>query len=163
MVTHLYRADIERYLAEIRRVLRPGGIAVVTRFLFDDERLSLVTSPDATYPMIHELDADTRYMKEGEPLRAIAYREQALHAMAAAAGLEVRSIQRGTWAGEAGDVFQDLVLLARSPSDIVVDPEPVRPPAVRSAVIDRRTSPGALARGIARRCRRLIRRAIDRS
>lgn len=158
VVTHLYRADIERYLTEIRRVLRPGGVAVVTWFLFDEARLPLVTSTQATYPMIHELDADTRYMKEGEPLRAIAYREAAVVAMAEAARLEVRTIQRGTWAGEDGDVFQDLVVLARSTSDTTIDPDPAtsqgRPDRAATARVDGRI------RRLARRGRRLLRRLV---
>lgn len=165
VVTHLYRADIEHYLAEIRRVLRPGGVAVLTWFLFDEERLALVTAPEATYPMVHELDANTRYMKDGEPLRAIAYREEAMHAMAAAARLEVRSVQRGTWAGEPGDVFQDLVVLARSSSDTIVDPEPVVAKLAPAAEADRdrRMGAGEVVRRVARRGRRFLRRALGRS
>jgi SAM-dependent methyltransferase len=167
--THFYRADIERYMSEIRRVLRPGGIAVVTWFLFDEARLPLATSSAATYPMVHELDAETRYTKEGDPLRAIAYHEDAMHAMASAARLDVRRVDRGTWAGEHGRVFQDVVVLARSASDTAIDPEPKGPGAI-DRLIDAghqaRAGLGASAargRGLARRGRRRLRRLIGRS
>lgn len=164
--THLYRADIERYLTEIRRVLRPGGLAVVTWFLFDDARLPIVSSSDATYPMVHELDAQTRFMIEGEPLRAIAYHEHAMRTMAGAARLEVQTVDRGTWAGEPGRFFQDVVVFSRPVSDTVVDPDPKGPGLLdrvadtgRDAVAHTRER----ARRIARRAPRSLRRLVGRS
>ena len=169
VVTHLYRADIQRYMAEIRRVLRPGGLAVVTWFLYDEARVPLITSSEATYPMVHELDAHTRYMKAGEPLRAIAYHEQAMQAMARAARLEVKAIEHGTWTGEPGPFFQDIVVFARSRADTVVDPDPNRSGAAESIAdgvrgVRVRVSGAArrVARG-ARRAARTFRRPATRS
>lgn len=155
--THFYRADIERYMAEIRRVLRPGGFAVVTWFLFDEARLPRATSSEATYPMIHELDAETRYTKEGDPLRAIAYHEDAMRAMAGAARLEVRTIDRGTWAGEPGRVFQDVVVLARSTSDTTIDPEPKGP-----GIFERVAEASRSLRTVVRRAGRPVGRVMRR-
>ena len=111
--THLYQPVIRRYLAEIRRVLRPGGFAVTTWLLFDDERLPAVTSDAASYPMVHVLDAETRYAVDTDPLRAIAFAEGLVLQMVAEAGLEVASLERGTWAGEPGRTFQDTIVLRR--------------------------------------------------
>jgi SAM-dependent methyltransferase len=157
--THFYRPDIERYLSEIRRVLKPGGFAVVTWFLFDDARLPAATSSDATYPMVHVLDAQTRYTKEGDPLRAIAYHEDAMRAMAAAARLVVRAVDRGTWAGEPGRVFQDVVVFERSLSDTRVDPEP-KGPGVADRLAERSREVWARLRPFAGRVVRLPRRLI---
>ena len=166
--THLYRADIERYLREIRRVLRPGGAAVTTWFLFDEARLGQVTSPAATYPMVHVLDEVTRYAEEGKPLRAIAYEEGAVRAMVGAAGLEILAVERGTWAGEPGRVFQDVVVLRRADSDTFVDPEPKGPGlAVRTRIAGRRAAGRARrslawSRTQARRVRRRVGRLLGR-
>ena len=127
MFTHLYRADIERYLGEIRRVLRPGGSAVTTWFLLDPARIPLAAAPEAMYPMVHVLDATTRYSDASDPLRAIAYDETVVREMAAAARLEVATIARGTWAGEPGRTVQDIVVLRRSVTDTTVDPGPKEP------------------------------------
>jgi SAM-dependent methyltransferase len=126
--THLYRPVAERYLAEVHRVLRPGGVAVTTWLLFDEARLPVVTSEQAVYPMIHALDEETRYASDADPLRAIAFHEGLVRAMAAQARLEVVVIERGSWAGEPSRVFQDLVVLRRSASDDAIDPDrrPVR-------------------------------------
>jgi SAM-dependent methyltransferase len=121
--THLYRSVVERYLAEIRRVLRPGAVAVTTWFLFDDARLSAVISASAAYPMIHTLDEATRYASDEDPLRAIAFEEGLVRTLIRQAGLEVAVLEHGTWAGAPGRVFQDLVVMRRPASvwDRVVD------------------------------------------
>lgn len=59
--THLYRPTIQRYLAEVERVLRPGGVAVTTWLLFDAARMDAVKADAASYPMAHQLDQDTLY------------------------------------------------------------------------------------------------------
>lgn len=166
--THLYRPDIERYLDEIRRVLRPGGVAVTTWLLFDEARLPHVTSATALYPMVHVLDEVTRYSEEGNPLRAIAYEEGAVRGMARTARLEVLAVDRGTWAGEPGRIAQDVVVLRRSETDTTVDPEPRGPGiAARAAAAGRRAIAVARRgvrgiRKVARRARGLARRASGR-
>ncbi len=169
LCTHLYRPDIERYLDEIRRVLRPGGVAVTTWFLFDEARLPRATSAAATYPMIHVLDEVTRYTEEGNPLRAIAYEEGAVRAMVGAARLEVLAIDRGTWAGEPGRVFQDVVVLQRSASDTIVDPEPKGPSLTKRTTMAGRRAARRARRGVAssrtlaRRVRRRASRLLGRA
>jgi SAM-dependent methyltransferase len=115
--THLYRPVVEHYLTEIHRVLRPGGVAVTTWLLFDEARLPAVTSNAAAHPMLHVLDEVTRYAYGDNPLLAIAFHDAIVREMATTAGLEVVVVERGTWAGEPGRVYQDLVVLRRSTSD----------------------------------------------
>jgi len=153
--THFYRADIDRYLSEIRRVLRPGGVAVTTWFLLDAARIPLAAAADAMYPMVHTLDATARYADATDPLRAIAYDEAAVREAVAAARLELVEVVRGTWAGEPGRTVQDIVVLRRSVSDTTIDPGPKRPG------IGARTRPviarvRRLPRGVVRRVRRRL-------
>lgn len=115
--THLYRPTIEHYLVEISRVLRPGGIAVGTWFLFDDDRMDAITSDAARYPMRFVLPDGSRYMSLKDPLHAISYRQSDVEAMARHAGLEFEQVKRGAWAGEfvpnAFAEMQDLVILRK--------------------------------------------------
>jgi SAM-dependent methyltransferase len=112
--THLHRPTIEHYLRELRRVLRPGGVAVTTWLLWDEDRLHLVTNDRCPYPLRFVLDADTRISDETDPLRAIAFRPSGVRAWAAAAGLEVVQLRQGSWDGATeSDTFQDLVVLRR--------------------------------------------------
>ena len=109
--THFYRGDVEAYLGELARALRPGGRVVVTFFLWDEERLpGILAGP---HPLRHVLDADVRYWDESDPLWAIGYSFSALSTMAAGAGFEVSDIRRGTWAGDPGPQLQDVVVLTK--------------------------------------------------
>jgi SAM-dependent methyltransferase len=139
--THMYEADIARYLREIRRVLKPGGIAVTTWFLFDKERLPRVTSRAKTpFPMVNQINQVTRYSDPRDPLRAIAYQKAHVRRLVAAAGLELRDLEYGSWCGDPGQEFQDVLVLVK----------PLPPP------------PPSLVRRLARRARRAARRAASR-
>ena len=111
--THFYRKDIEHYLREFRRVLKPGGVAITTWFLYDEARLPAIRSEESNFAMEHRLDEHTLYFNLEDPLHAIAYDQALLPVLAAAAGLEVVSVERGTWTGEPGFSFQDVVVLRR--------------------------------------------------
>ena len=52
----------------------------------------------------------------GYALRAIAFEEGLVRTLIRQAGLEVVVVESGTWAGEPGHVFQDLVAMRRPES-----------------------------------------------
>jgi SAM-dependent methyltransferase len=98
--THMYEADIRRYMAEIRRVIKETGTCVATFFLFSDHRLAAVTSDRARFPMRHQLDETTRFFNPQEILHAIAYDEGHVREMWERAGLHVEDTEWGSWAGD---------------------------------------------------------------
>lgn len=112
--THMYEADIRRYLREIRRVLKPGGRAVTTWFLFDEARLPAVTSPESTaFPMVNEINAVTRYHEPRDPLWAICYDADHARSMVEDAGLEVLTTAYGAWCGTAAATGQDVLVVGK--------------------------------------------------
>jgi SAM-dependent methyltransferase len=111
--THLYEADIRRYLAEIRRVLVPGGRAITTWFVFTEARLGQVTSEQCEHPMTHVLDERTRFAYEEDPLWAISYERSFVERLVREAGLRVTLCSYGTWAGDPSTHHQDLLVLRR--------------------------------------------------
>lgn len=112
--THFYADDVRRYLAEIHRVLVPGGRAATTWFLFDDARLPAVTGEDSAFRLVHQLDDVTRYETPTDPLKAIGYEESFVRGLVEEAGLEVVSVTRGSWARDQPPAqYQDLVVLQR--------------------------------------------------
>jgi SAM-dependent methyltransferase len=116
--THLYRPTVERYLAEIARVLRPGATAATSWLLFDDDRLAEVVSDSSHYPLRLVGVDGSRYMEADDPLRAIGFPQDDVLAMAAKAGLAVERVERGYWptgkAQSPEQEFQDLVVLRKT-------------------------------------------------
>jgi SAM-dependent methyltransferase len=93
--THLDAAETEHYLAEVRRALAPGAVAMLTFFLLDD---------------------DSRASIEGGRARqafggadAVAHERATVMQAAGAA-----SVHEGRWRGGSGVSYQDLVV-ARAP------------------------------------------------
>ena len=54
--THMFRPDLEQYLDEISRVLRPGKTAFVTMFLLNAESEQLILQGVSTQNFIYPLD-----------------------------------------------------------------------------------------------------------
>jgi SAM-dependent methyltransferase len=112
--THLYEADIRRYLTEIRRVLKPGSTAVTTWFLFDEDRLvRAVDEGVSLYPMVNLINAVTRFSEASDPLRAISYDRRFASSMIREAGLELVSVELGNWCGDASPEHQDILVLRK--------------------------------------------------
>jgi len=118
--THMEPDGIRRYLAEARRVLRPGGALVCTFFLVDDEVERLLPLGRSAFPLDHELtDAEgTRYRAADRrvPEYCAGIYERPLLADVAATGLEAEAIERGWWSGREvgpGAPYQDLLRLRR--------------------------------------------------
>lgn len=105
--THLLAGTADHYLAEIARVLAPGGRLLATWFLLVD---------GAPPPHPFRWDAATQPAAVADPAApeaAVAYGEAWLRERVAAVGLKLRSIHRGSWRGESGTSYQDIVVACR--------------------------------------------------
>ncbi len=107
VVTHLQAPEAEHYLAEARRVLRPGGRLLATFFLLDDDSRAAQRAGRTTL-RFHEPAGEVAVADPSLPEEAVAYDERWVRAR-----LEVRSIDRGTWRGTStppARSYQDLVV-----------------------------------------------------
>jgi SAM-dependent methyltransferase len=104
VITHLVPEDAARYLAETRRVLRPGGRALVTCLLLDDGSRAAIAAGRAAIAF-PDPAGDVALLDAGVPEDAVAYDERWIRAHA-----DVAAIHRGTWRGTPGRSFQDLVV-----------------------------------------------------
>lgn len=111
--THMYEADIHNYLCEIARLLKASGRCVATFFLYDDQRLSNVTSQRCNLPMHHVLNEHTRYYNVEDPLHAIAYHRDYVEEIVESCGLNVLGWRYGNWGGDGGSTYQDVMILGR--------------------------------------------------
>jgi SAM-dependent methyltransferase len=117
--THLLLDDAKRYLAEIRRVLKPGGRMHATFFLLDEERLDLFRHSDEQLP--RALTEETGPCRAGHAVAEwfVAYEEEFVKGLLDRAGLPVRQIHHGPWhkwaLGEEEEMKpQDTVIAYRS-------------------------------------------------
>jgi SAM-dependent methyltransferase len=109
--THMVADDLRHYLAQIARVLAPGGRSMATFRLMD--RPETVTTPEAVYEFSHDF-GDFLAAHATVPERAVAYREAFVREAYAAAGLEVSSIHyRGRQPVVKASVWQDAVIAVR--------------------------------------------------
>ena len=151
--THMERRSIAQYLREAERLLRPGGVVIATFFLWDEARLPAVTSAASHFPMIHEIDAYSRYSSptircSPSPTAAV------VRGIAEGAGLEIVETRPGKWDGSDRTQYQDLVILRR----------PEEPPGAASSTVRRRLRRSAsLAAAWGRRTGAWARRTAGRA
>lgn len=114
--THMFPRDVEHYLAEITRVLRPGGRLFSTYFLVSSETSASLAEGRSALDFKHVRD-DYVTTSEAVPETAIGFREDDVRRMHDLAGLDVvEPIHYGWWSGRTGcKSFQDIVLSRRTP------------------------------------------------
>jgi ubiquinone/menaquinone biosynthesis C-methylase UbiE len=109
--THMLPMDIENYLKEIARVMKPGGTCLITFFLLTDESLDLIHSGRSSLDFKYEI-LGCLTTNEKVPESAIAFREEFIEKLLAKYGLEItRPIYYGSWCYRARFLtYQDMVI-----------------------------------------------------
>lgn len=112
--THMQPDEVENYLGEISRVLKPGGCCFATFFLITEGSENyLDQSAEPFFP-----DRHANYFLHNPRVKNanIAYRDSYLRQMTEKAGLEIEALHEGWWAGrdrEACPDFQDVVIFRK--------------------------------------------------
>jgi SAM-dependent methyltransferase len=113
LFTHLRRDDARHQLAELARVLQPGGRLLATFFLDPDLPARRGRSPRPGRPFV-PLEADTWTTDPELPEHAIAFPLARLREWSAAAGLTITRVCDGSWSEPPRPwSFQDIVLYER--------------------------------------------------
>ena len=112
--THMLPDDVRRYLAEIHRVLKPGGRGLFTHFLLNAESEAAMSLPGGQRRFLFPLP-ECRTIDRDVPERGIAFDEAVLRRMYAEAGMTIEEpIRFGAWSGRAGGLsYQDIVLAGK--------------------------------------------------
>ena len=103
LLTHLVAEEARHYLAEARRVLAPGGRLLASVFLLDGAAPAPALAFGAPVGGMALADPSM-------PEEAVAYERAWLDGALDAAGLRLDAVHPGTWRGQAGRSFQDLVV-----------------------------------------------------
>ncbi len=111
--THMSIDDIQHYLHEIKRVLRPGGQCLATFFLYSEEAKSLLTATDY---FAFTVEREGYHLMDDQVTAAnIAISEPLLTSMVESADLDLKNITPGFWNRPSADRqdrdFQDIVVL----------------------------------------------------
>jgi SAM-dependent methyltransferase len=111
--THLDRAEVDHYLAETRRALAPGGVALLTFFLLDHNSRGALADGRARQAFA-DFGAEQAIADRDVTMAAVAHDRASVLDALAGRGLEAVAVHDGTWRGAAGVTYQDLVV-ARTP------------------------------------------------
>ena len=109
--THMLPSDIENYMSEISRVLKPGGKCLITFFILNEESIRLVRSGqselDFKYPLNGCVTIDKNTPEEGT-----AYEEEVVRKLFDKNGLVIsQPIYYGSWCSrEKFFTYQDLIV-----------------------------------------------------
>lgn len=113
--THMVPPDVQSYLREITRVLRPGGTCFLTAFLVNEESSELIAQSKSSLAICNPYgDAYIAYVDNVEG--AIGYEPDKLLQWAKTAGLELSGGPHyGSWCGRQNCFdYQDIIILSKS-------------------------------------------------
>lgn len=109
--THMLKDEVEQYIKEISRTLKPGGICFATFFVINEEALASMNTSGIHFPF----EKDGFYvMNEKVETANVGYPEEYITSLAAANGMEIDRIHFGKWCNrkEFTD-FQDFVIMRK--------------------------------------------------
>ncbi len=108
VLTHLLPADMNNYLHEVGRVLKPHGRALITYFLLNDESRRLIAA-GASHRQFAPFQPECWTIDRRNPEVALAYDEPYVREAHVKAGLELEPIRYGSWPGRKNYLsYQDI-------------------------------------------------------
>ena len=112
--THMLPPDLEHYLSELSRVMRPGGRCLMTFFLLNDESRRCLRARAGNLHFAHGIDGCLT-IDANDPEAALAYDEGAVRSRLAGVGLRVdEPIRFGSWCGRPSYLsYQDIILVTK--------------------------------------------------
>jgi SAM-dependent methyltransferase len=112
--THMFADDMEKYLSEIARTLKPGGRCMITFFLLNSESKELMERGASAFDFKHAL-SDCFTTDMNRPEVAIAFEESFVRRCFAKYDLNlIEPIYFGNWCGRKKQLtYQDVVLAVK--------------------------------------------------
>lgn len=110
--THMLTADVDNYLGEIARVMKPGGQCVISYYLLNPEREAEMARGGGMWSFPHHGDG---YRAEYPhlPEAVVGFDETDVLALYRAKGLDIVEIRRGVW--PTRPIQDQDIVIARKP------------------------------------------------
>lgn len=113
--THMLPRDMEHYVAEISRVLKPGGRCAVSYYLLNDAARKNMAAGAGMFDFHYEIDG-SRVQSRETPESAVAYEEEHIRALFARFRLHLlEPVVYGTWSLEKKQM-QDILVAEKIPA-----------------------------------------------
>jgi SAM-dependent methyltransferase len=132
VLTHIFPPELENYMSEICRVLKPGGRAWLTAYILDAEARSVEAQDPKRFPFPQPYGVH-RVRFQDLPEAGICYDEEFFYQTLGRSGLTVIETFRGSWTGRSPD---PAIGRLTNQDILVVRPRPGRRgPSVRPAAV----------------------------
>jgi ubiquinone/menaquinone biosynthesis C-methylase UbiE len=114
--THMIPTELENYLQETAKALKPGGRLVATFFILDEETEALMKKNNSSFTFAYNY-GDYWLMDDKVVSANVAYQRPYLLEMVKKAGFELEHEVKGSWCGREKEIelgYQDVLVLRRS-------------------------------------------------
>ncbi|MFZ0883861.1 MAG: class I SAM-dependent methyltransferase [Candidatus Acidiferrales bacterium] len=111
--THMLPRDVEQYLREIARCLRPGGKCLITFFLLNETSHELLQTGKSSISFRFPLGDGCWARNARIPEEAVAYEESRIHSLYSQLGLVLQAPEYGSWSGRSQFLSYQDILVAK--------------------------------------------------
>ncbi|MDX6188486.1 class I SAM-dependent methyltransferase [Flavobacterium sp. Fl-318] len=113
--THMQPVEVQNYLNEISRVLKPGGKCLSTFFIYNDEIETAISKQNSAFNFPYK-EEGYRLMNQKVPSANIAFEEEYLLNMITQSNLKLKKKIYGSWANRQNKNlfdYQDILILEK--------------------------------------------------
>ena len=120
--THMLPDAVEHYVAELARVVAPGGCCFITVFLFDADGEAAVAAGTTIFDFRHPVGPCLTFNPD-DPYDGLACRPQWLFGLLARHGFVIETVRLGNWRRvRSYEISQDYVVARRPPGSAAPSP-----------------------------------------
>jgi SAM-dependent methyltransferase len=112
--THMMKQEVDNYLSEVSRTIRPNGRCLITFFLLNREAAKLVSQGKSSLSF-RFLRNGSHIEDERNPDRAVAFDEEYVRHQFSRFGMKLEAVKYGGWCGRSEYLsYQDIAIARKS-------------------------------------------------